>query len=187
MGTWKATPTFNGQILRAVGLRDTLEKACQEIRWGQKDPHLEESSLATFADKSAGEKEWPRCSGDGHSHQLCCFIKVGPGRECQRHLQRTRDRGWTEDRDGPDGCRIPSGFPSETVLHLEHRHDITPYNGSVGSSVILSYGNAIASPATRLRRKIHRTLQERLLENRPARLDLSEGKIFDDAGKERSR
>jgi len=113
---------------------------------GQKDQHLEDSDLRPSPTKRRG-KGMARCSRDVILPNSCCFIKVD------------------QDASASVICSAPEiGVEQKTVmaqmaarrhrgstrngLHLDTRHDITPYNGSVGSSRNTYHmGNPFASPA----------------------------------------
>ena len=169
---------INGQLLHAVGLKDTLIRAGQEIEWGT----VRQPSTGT---KRRGKGMAVILKGTLTPTNSCCFIKVN------------QDAGATVI------CTVPEtgggqrtvlsqiaaeaiGLPLDSVSVTCPDTSITPFNDAVGSSrTTFHMGNAVLAAGQQVRKKIV-DLAAKMLETDPGRLSLSEGKIIEEGTGERT-
>lgn len=168
---------INGQVLRGVGLTETLNKSSQAIGWGQAKPEptgpkRRGTGLATTLKPTITPSDsycLIKVNWDGSVIILSSAVEVGAG-------QKTVMAQIAADTIGVplDSISVPH---SDTAT--------TPFDFGVTSSRITFHmGNAVRLAGEKLRRKILAEAQE-ILKTDSARLSLSEGKIFEEGVGER--
>jgi CO/xanthine dehydrogenase Mo-binding subunit len=169
-------PYINGQILRSVGLKETLKRASQEIGWGQPKPapagrKYRGRGMATMLKPTATPTDsycFIRVNADGSIVILSGAPEVGGG-------QKTVLSQMAADT---------IGVPLSSIVIPNPDTHYTPYDMAVASSrTTYHMGNAIRQAGREVRQKILE-FAGRILETEPSRLNLSEGKIFAESGGE---
>ena len=167
---------INGQILNRVGLEETMEKASQAIGWGEPKPKPSGSKfrgkgIASMLKPTATPMDaycFIRVHHDGSVTLLCGAPEVGAG-------QKTVLAQMVADSIG-----VP--LASISVPNPDTRY--TPYDFAVASSrTTYHMGNAIRHAGQEIRKKIL-DFAGKVVEMDPLRLNLQEGRIFDEGGKE---
>ncbi len=167
---------INGQILNQVGLMETLEKTSRAIGWGQPKPKPKGSKfrgkgIATMLKPTATPTDsfcLIRAHHDGSVTLLCGAPEVGAG-------QKTVLAQIAAETIG-----VP--LSSISVPNPDTRY--TPFDFAVASSrTTYHMGNAIRQAGQKVRQKIL-DFAGKTLEIDPRRLNLSDGKILAEGGKE---
>jgi CO/xanthine dehydrogenase Mo-binding subunit len=169
---------INGQVMRAVGLTETLERAGKEIGWGTAKPPASGSKLrgrgiATTLKGTATPTE-SQCvinvTMDGSVTLLTSAVEVGAG----QHTALAQIAAETIGVD-PSTITVPN---SDTFN--------TPYDfGTTSSRVTFHNGNAIRRAGEKARQRILEIAGE-VLKTDPARLSLVNGKIVEEGAGERA-
>ena len=167
---------INGQVLHGVGLKETIEKAAQEIGWGKRGP----SSPTTRRGKGMAVI----LKGTLTPTNSCCFIKVNQEARATV-ICTTPETGGGQRTVLSQIAADAIGLPVDSVVVTSPDTSITPYNDAVGSSrTTFHMGNAVLSAGQQVRRKIL-DLAGRALNADPHRLNLFEGKIYEEGVGER--
>lgn len=169
---------INGQVMRAVGLKETLERASREIGWGA--PKLPASGstrrgkgIATMLKGTATPTE-SQCllnvNQDGSVSILTSAVEVGAG-------QKTVLAQIAAETIGVD--------PSSIVVPNSDTFS-TPYDfGTTSSRITFHNGNAVRRAGEKARRRILEIAGE-ILKTDPARLSLVNGTIIEEGVGERA-
>ena len=167
---------INGQILRTVGLKETLEKAAREIGWGQPKP-------APMGSKFRGKGMATVLKPTATPTDSYCFIRVNHDASIVI-LSGAPEVGGGQKTVLSQIAADTIGVPLSSILIPNPDTYYTPYDMAVASSrTTYHMGNAIRQAGQEVRQKILQ-LAGKSLETDPSRLNLSEGKIFDEGGKE---
>lgn len=167
-------PYINGQLMRTVGLKDTLLQAAQKIGWRCPRPrpsgHLFRGvGLACTIKPTATPTTsccFLRVNQDASVVLLCGSPEVGGGQKTVLSQIAAESLGVS--------------LSAISVPHPDTSY--TPFDDAVGSSrTTYHMGNAIRMAAAEVRQKILR-FAARILATDAARLALLEGNILDDAG-----
>ncbi len=168
---------INGQMLHAVGLKETIEKASKEIRWGKREPP---SSPA----KRRGKGMAVILKGTLTPTNSCCFIRLNQDAQATV-ICTTPETGGGQKTVLSQIAADAIGLPLDSILMTYSDTSITPYNDAVGSSrTTFHMGNAILTAGQPVRRRIL-DLASKTLNADPDRLDLFEGKILEEGVGER--
>ena len=168
---------INGQMLRGVGLKDSLQRACQEIGWGQPKPSptgtkFRGKGIACLIKGTATPSEsfcLMEMNGDGSMKLLTSAVEIGAGQKTVLAQIAADAVGITLD--------------SISVPHSDTHH--MPFDfGTTSSRVTYHMGNAVRLAGEKLRKRILQFAGE-ILEEDLSRLDLREGKICEKGGDER--
>jgi len=161
---------INGQVLHGVGLKDTLEKASQEIEWagrkpGPKGRTFRGKGIATTIKGTATPTDsscFVKIDSDGTVTLLCSSVEVGAGQKTVLSQIAAETMG------------VPLSF-----IAMPHPDtSITPYDYAVASSrTTYHMGNAIRVAGQKARKRIL-DLAAETLKTDPSDLSMSEGKIF---------
>lgn len=167
---------INGQVLHAVGLRETLESASREIGWdrekrGSSGSTFRGRGIATMLKGTVTPTE-SRCiikvNGDGSTTVLSSSVEIGAG-------QKTILAQIAADT---------IGVPLSSISMPTPDTEVTPYDFGVCSSrTTYHMGNAICMAGEEVRQKILRLAGD-VLKTDPAHLNLSEGRVFEEGGGE---
>jgi len=163
---------INGQVMKAVGLTETLERAAKEIGWGSPKPPASGSlrrgrGIATTLKGTATPTE-SQCviivTMDGSVTLLTSAVEVGAG----QHTALAQIAAETIGVD-PTTIQVPN---SDTFN--------TPYQfGTTSSRVTFHDGNAVRRAGEKARKRIMEIAAE-VLKIDPARLSLVNGKFTED-------
>jgi len=165
---------INGQVLRGVGLKDTLEKACAEISWDEtkKPPqgNLRRGKGVAVTIKGTATPTNSGCfikvHHDGSVVVICSSVEVGAG-------QKT-----VLAQIAADSIGVP--VASISVPHSDTSY--SPYDFGVTSSrTTFHMGNAVRLAGQKARQKII-DLAAGVLDTNADRLDLIEGRIVEKKG-----
>ena len=168
---------INGQALHGVGLKETIEKAAQEIGWGKR-------SQSFSAAKRRGKGMAVILKGTLTPTNSCCFIKVSQDAKATV-ICTTPETGGGQKTVLSQIAADAIGLPLDSVSMTTPDTSITPYNDAVGSSrTTFHMGNAVFIAGRQVRRKIL-DLAGRTLNTDPQRLSLFEGKIEEEGVGER--
>jgi carbon-monoxide dehydrogenase large subunit len=167
---------INGQILRTVGLKETLEKTAQEIGWGQPKPAPRGSR---FRGKGMATMLKPTVTPT----DSYCFIRVNHDASIVI-LSGAPEVGGGQKTVMAQMAADVIGIPFSSIVIPNPDTHYTPYDMAVASSrTTYHMGNAIRQAGQEVRRRILESAG-RILETDPSRLNLREGKILDERGKE---
>ncbi|MEW6334769.1 MAG: molybdopterin cofactor-binding domain-containing protein [Thermodesulfobacteriota bacterium] len=163
---------INGQVMKGVGLTETLERAGKEIGWGEalppaSGPMRRGRGIAATLKGTATPTE-SQCliivTVDGSVTLLTSAVEVGAG----QHTAMAQIAGETIGVD-PSTVRVPN---SDTLR--------TPYDfGTTSSRVTFHNGNAIRRAGAKARRRILEIAGE-VLKIDPNRLSLADGRIIEE-------
>jgi len=165
---------INGQVLQGVGLKDTLEKACAEIRWNETENTPEGAirrgkGFATTIKGTATPSNsscFIKVHHDGSVAVICSSVEVGAG-------QKT-----VLAQIAADSIGVPVAAIS--VPHSDTSY--SPYDFGVTSSrTTFHMGNAVRMAGQKARQKIL-ALASEVLETSVDRLDLIDGQFVDNKG-----
>jgi len=169
---------INGQILRGVGMTETLQRASREIGWGEAKPSPRGSKrrgkgIAVTIKPTATPTEsycFIKVSDDGSVAILSSAVEVGCG-------QKTVLAQMAADT---------IGVPLASISVPQSDTHVTPYDlGVCSSRTTYHMGNAVRMAGMEVRKKILKFAGE-ILEADPESLNLSEGKIFQKGAQEAS-
>ena len=168
---------INGQVLHGVGLEETIEKAAQEIGWGKRG---QPSSPTTRRGKGMAVI----LKGTLTPTNSCCFIKVNQEANATV-ICTTPETGGGQKTVLSQIAADAIGLPLDSVVVTSPDTSITPYNDAVGSSrTTFHMGNAVVKAGQQVRQKIL-DLAGRTLKADPRRLNLFEGRIYEEGVGER--
>ncbi len=168
---------INGQVMQAVGLKETLEKAGREIGWG------------TVKEQPSGGRARGRglasmIKGTATPTESSCFIKVNPDGSITL-LTSSVEIGAGQKTVLAQIAAETIGVSMESISIPNPDTAITPYDTGVSSSrTTYHMGNAIRMAGQEIRKKILEIAGE-ILKSDPSRLSLLRGWIFDEKGGER--
>ncbi|MDO9209417.1 MAG: molybdopterin-dependent oxidoreductase [Deltaproteobacteria bacterium] len=169
-GYVEGDPYINGQILRGVGMKETLKRASREIGWGEAKPSLGGSKrrgkgIAVTIKPTATPTEsycFIKLYDDGGVTLLSSAVEVGCG-------QKTVLAQMAADT---------IGVPLASISVPQSDTHLSPYDlGVCSSRTTYHMGNAVIMAGMEVRKKILKFAGE-ILEADPESLNLSEGKIF---------
>ncbi|MCP3998646.1 MAG: molybdopterin-dependent oxidoreductase, partial [bacterium] len=175
-GYEEGDPYINGQIMRGVGLRETITKAADEIGWGaverQPAPHLRRGKGVATMIKPTMTPSSSNCilhmEEDGSVVVVSAAPEVGSGQDTVLAQIAADAIGVSLAR-----VRVPA---TDTAL--------TPYNGPVASSrTTYHMGNAILEAGGKIRAQVLELAGEQF-ERDPESLTMVDGVVFADDGVE---
>jgi carbon-monoxide dehydrogenase large subunit len=168
---------INGQVMDAVGLKETLEGAAREIGWGT--PKSKASGI-----QSRGRGLASMIKGTATPTESSCFIKVNPDGSLTL-LTSSVEIGAGQKTVLAQIAAETIGVSMDSISIPNPDTAITPYDAGVSSSrTTYHMGNAIRKAGQEIRRKILEVAGE-ILKTDPSRLSLSRGRIFEENGSER--
>ena len=168
---------INGQLLHGVGLKETIEKATQEIGWGKREQ-------PSSPEKRRGKGMAVILKGTLTPTSSCCFIKVNQDGKATV-ICTTPETGGGQKTVLSQIAADAIGLPLDSISVTTPDTSITPYNDAVGSSrTTFHMGNAIFAAGQQVNRKIL-VLAGKALNTDPQRLSLFEGKILEEGVGER--
>jgi carbon-monoxide dehydrogenase large subunit len=168
---------INGQVMRAVGLKETLERASREIGWAAPKPPVSGSKrrgkgIATML-KGTATPTFSQCllnvNQDGSITILTSAVEVGAG-------QKTVLAQIAAEAIGVDPSTIIVPNPDTLVSPFDF--------GTTSSRITFHNGNAVRQAGEKARRRILEIAGE-ILKTDPARLSLVNGKIIEEGVGER--
>jgi carbon-monoxide dehydrogenase large subunit len=163
---------INGQVLHGVGLSETLEKARREIGWGK----VKQKPSGT---KRRGKGIATMLKGTLTPSSSCCFIRVNQDASVTV-LCSSPEIGGGQKTVFSQIAADTIGVPLGSISIPNPDTHVTPFDTAVASSrTTYHMGNAILRAGHQARKKILE-LAGNLLETDPARLSLSEGKVFEE-------
>jgi len=167
---------INGQRLHDVRLQETLDAAAREIGWGEKAPNpsntkLRGKGLATMLKSTATPTDsycYLKVDLDGGVTVFCGSSEIGAGEQT------------VLSQIAADAV----GVPLSAVAFPNPDTSLTQYDHGVSSSrTTYHMGNCIRNAGRQVCEKL-RGFAAEILETDPARLTISQGKIFDDGARE---
>jgi carbon-monoxide dehydrogenase large subunit len=168
---------INGQVLHAVGLKETLERASREIGWGTPKPK-------PVGTRFRGKGLASMIKGTATPTESSCFIKVNPDGTLTL-LSSSVEIGAGQKTVLAQIAAETIGVPLDSISIPNPDTSITPFDTGVSSSrTTYHMGNAIRIAGQEIRRKILEVAGE-ILETDPSRLSLSQGWILEENGGER--
>ncbi len=168
---------INGQALHGVGLKETIERAAQEIGWEKK---RQPASTA----KRCGKGMAVILKGTLTPTSSCCFIKINQEGKATV-ICTAPETGGGQKTVLSQIAAEAIGLPLDSVAVTSPDTFITPYNDAVGSSrTTFHMGNAVFAAGQQLRRRIL-DLAGKTLSADPHQLSLAEGKIYEEGVGER--
>ena len=168
---------INGQVIQEIGLKETIQKAGQEIGWGEK----KEQPLGS---KRRGKGIASMLKGTSTPTSSTCFVKVDNDGSITI-LSSSSETGGGQKTVLSQIAADTIGVPLSSISFVNPDTRDTPFDNSVGSSrTTFHMGNAIRMAGMEIRQKIL-TIAGDLLKADPNRLHLSEGKIFEEGVGER--
>jgi carbon-monoxide dehydrogenase large subunit len=168
---------INGQVMDAVGLKETLERAAREIGWGAPKP---KASGTQFRGRGLASM----IKGTATPTESSCFIKVNPDGSLTL-LTSSVEIGAGQKTVLAQIAAETIGVPLDSISIPNPDTSITPFDTGVSSSrTTYHMGNAIRMAGQEIRRKILEVAGE-ILKTDPSRLSLSRGRIFEENGSER--
>jgi CO/xanthine dehydrogenase Mo-binding subunit len=160
---------INGQVLHGVGLKDTLEKACAEIRWNEPVKTAE-------ANLRRGKGIAVTIKGTATPSNSCCFIKVHHDGSVVVICSSVEIGGGQKTvlaQIAADTIGVP--LSSISVPHSDTSY--SPYDFGVTSSrTTFHMGNAVRLAGQKARRKILELAAE-VLKTSSENLNLTDGQI----------
>lgn len=168
---------INGQVLKGVGLRETLEKASREIQWGKPRPQ-------PIGPKVLGKGIATMIKGTNTPTESSCFIKVNDDGSITI-LTSTVEVGAGQKTILAQIAADTIGVPLDSISIPNPDTSVTPYDFGVTSSrTVYHMGNAVHMASNQVRYKILELAGE-MLKTDPERLNLIQGKIFEEGAGER--
>ncbi len=167
---------INGQVLGTVGLKESLEKAGEGIGWGGPKPapggrKIRGKGIATMLKPTATPTD------------SYCFIRVNQDASIVI-LTGAPEVGGGQKTVLAQMAADTIGVPLSSITIPNPDTYYTPFDMAVASSrTTYHMGNAVRQAGLNVRRKILE-FAGKILEVDPGRLNLSEGKILDEGGKE---
>ena len=165
---------INGQVMHGVGLKDTIEKACTEIRWNETKDTPEGSvrrgkGIATTIKGTATPTNsscFIKVHNDGSVVVICSSVEVGAGEKT------------VLAQIAADSIGVP--VASISVPHSDTAY--SPYDFGVTSSrTTFHMGNAVRLAGQKARQKIL-DLAAEVLDTSVERLNLIDGQIVENIG-----
>jgi carbon-monoxide dehydrogenase large subunit len=167
---------INGQTLRSVGFRETLEKTSCEIGWGEK-------KAEKVGTRVRGKGIAATIKGTNTPTDSSCFIKVDPDGSIAL-LSSSVEIGGGQKTVLAQIAADTIGVPLTSISVPHPDTNITPFDHAVASSrTTYHMGNAVRIAGQKVRKKILEMAGE-ILKMDPAGLSLSEGKIFEEGAGE---
>ena len=167
---------INGQILRTVGLKETMKKAGQEIGWRQPKP-------APSGNKYRGKGMANMLKPTVTPTDSYCLIRVNHDGTVVI-LSGAPEVGGGQKTVLSQMAADTIGVPLSSIVIPNPDTHYTPFDMAVASSrTTYHMGNAIRQAGQEVLQKILE-FAGRILEMDPSRLKLLEGKIFDEGGRE---
>lgn len=168
---------INGQVMHAVGLRETLERASREIGWGSPKPKPQGTRFR-------GKGLAAMIKGTATPTESSCFIKVNPDGSITL-LSSTVEIGAGEKTVLAQIAAETIGAPLASISVPNPDTSITPFDAGVTSSrTTYHMGNAVRLAGQEVRKKILELAGE-ILKTEPSRLSLSQATIFEEGVGER--
>jgi CO/xanthine dehydrogenase Mo-binding subunit len=168
---------INGQVMRAVGLKETLEGAAREIGWNAPKP-------TPAGSRSRGKGLASMIKGTATPTESSCFIKVNSDGSLTL-LTSSVEIGAGQKTVLAQIAAETIGVSMDSISIPNPDTAITPYDTGVSSSrTTYHMGNAIRMAGQEIRKKIMEIAGE-ILKTDPSRLNLSRGRILEDNGAER--
>ncbi len=168
---------INGQVMRRVGLRETLEKASREVGWGQPKPRGSGS-------KVRGRGLATMIKGTNTPTDSYCFIKVNEDASITL-LSSAVEIGSGQKTVLAQIAADAIGVPLESISITNPDTHVTPYDfGQTSSRTTYHMGNAILMAGQEIRKKLLE-LAGNILKTDPSRLSISDGKVFEEGVGER--
>jgi CO/xanthine dehydrogenase Mo-binding subunit len=168
---------INGQLLRGVGLKETLERASREIGWGETKKH-------PSAVKCYGRGIAVTIKGTPTPTSSSCFVKVNLDANVTV-ICNMPETGGGQRTIISQIAADAIGVPLASVSVTNSDTSVTPQNDAVaGSRTTYHMGNAVLMAGRDVRRKILKLAGENLKID-PRRLSLSEGMIMEEGAGER--
>lgn len=168
---------INGQILRGVGLNETLERASREIGWGKPKPGPSEGRVR-------GRGIATLIKGTNTPTDSYCFIKVNDDASITL-LSSTVEIGAGQKTVLAQIAAETIGVPVSSIAVPHPDTAATPYDFGVTSSRSTYHmGNAVRLAGEEVRRRIL-DLAGSVLQIDPGRLSIAEGKIYEQEAGER--
>ena len=168
---------INGQVLHSVGLRETLERASQEIGWGSPKPKPQGTRFR-------GKGLAAMIKGTATPTESSCFIKVNPDGSITL-LSSTVEIGAGEKTVLAQIAAETIGAPLASISVPNPDTSFTPFDAGVTSSrTTYHMGNAVRLAGQEVRKKILELAGE-ILQTAPSRLSLSQATIFEEGVGER--
>lgn len=168
---------INGQIMHAVGLGETLERASREIGWGR--PHSRPQD-----NRFRGKGLAAMIKGTATPTESSCFIKVNPDGSITL-LSSTVEIGAGEKTVLAQIAAETIGVPLDSISIPNPDTATTPFDTGVTSSrTTYHMGNAVRLAGQEVRKKILELAGE-ILKTQPSRLSLARAKILEEGGGER--
>jgi CO/xanthine dehydrogenase Mo-binding subunit len=165
---------INGQVMQAVGLKETLEKAAREIGWGVPQPR---PSGSRFRGRGLASM----IKGTATPTESSCFIKVNPDGSLTL-LTSSVEIGAGQKTVLAQIAAETIGVSLDSISIPNPDTAITPYDSGVSSSrTTYHMGNAIRLAGQEIRGKILEMAGE-ILKADPSRLSFSQGRILDESG-----
>jgi CO/xanthine dehydrogenase Mo-binding subunit len=167
---------INGQNLQKVGLKETLQKTGQEIGWGWPRP-------APTGSKFRGRGIATMLKPTATPTDSYCFIRVNHDAGIVI-LSGAPEVGGGQKTVLAQIAADTIGVPLSSITVPNPDTHYTPYDMAVASSrTTYHMGNAVREASQEVRRKILE-FAGKALEADPGQLNLSEGKILDEGGRE---
>jgi carbon-monoxide dehydrogenase large subunit len=167
---------INGQVMDAVGFRETLERAGREIGWGTPKQHVSGARVR-------GKGMASMIKGTATPTESSCFIKVNPDGSLTL-LTSSVEIGAGQKTVLAQIAAETIGVSLDSISVPNPDTAITPYDTGVSSSrTTYHMGNAIRMAGLEIRKKVLEVAGE-ILKSDPSRLSLSKGRIFEENGRE---
>ena len=168
---------INGQVMHAVGLGETLERASREIGWGSPKPKPQGTRFR-------GKGLAAMIKGTATPTESSCFIKVNPDGSITL-LSSTVEIGAGEKTVLAQIAAETIGVTIESISIPNPDTATTPFDAGVTSSrTTYHMGNAVRLAGQEARRKILELAGE-ILKTQTSRLRLSRSTIFEEGVGER--
>jgi CO/xanthine dehydrogenase Mo-binding subunit len=168
---------INGQVLRDVGLKETLEKSSHEIGWGSGKKRV---SSSRFRGKGIATT----IKGTVTPTESFCIIRLNNDASVTLLLS-SAETGGGQKTVLAQIAADTIGVPIESISVQDPDTFITPYDHAVASSrTTFHMGNAIRRASQEVREKILEVAGT-LLGLDPSRLSLFQGKVFEEGVGER--
>jgi CO/xanthine dehydrogenase Mo-binding subunit len=168
---------INGQVLRDVGLKETLEKTSREIGWGSGRKRI---SASRFRGKGIATT----IKGTVTPTESFCIIRLNNDASITL-LMSSAEIGGGQKTVLAQIAADTIGVPIESISVQNPDTFVTPYDHAVASSrTTYHMGNAVRSASQQLREKILQVAAT-LLGLDCNRLSLAEGKVFEEGKGER--
>jgi carbon-monoxide dehydrogenase large subunit len=162
----EGTVSASGQVLKSVGLKDTILKTKESLAWkkfGKKDGRgLGIGCIHKNTAAGTSSSALITVNEDGTASVLTGAMEIGQG--AKTALTQIAAQAL--------------GLPPESVNFCGVDTDVSPFDfGTVSSRITFSNGNAIILAAKEVRERIFEVAAEKLEAN-PADLDMARGRVF---------